>query len=74
MKKLIKYLGVLVIALIASTGVTNAQQVISGTVMDNSNIPVIGASILVKGTSIGTLSDIDGSYSISVQMDPQSLK
>ena len=66
MKKLIKYLGVLVIALIASTGVTNAQQVISGTVMDNSNIPVIGASILVKGTSIGTLSDIDGSYSISV--------
>ena len=66
MKKLINYFGVLVIVLIASTGVTNAQQVISGTVMDNSNIPVIGASILVKGTSIGTLSDIDGSYSISV--------
>lgn len=27
--------------------------------------PVVGASVLVKGTSIGTITDIDGRFSIS---------
>ena len=39
---------------------------VSGTVRDVSNEPVIGASILVKGTNTGTVSDIDGKFSLSV--------
>ncbi|GBU08315.1 SusC/RagA family TonB-linked outer membrane protein [Bacteroidales bacterium] len=35
---------------------------ISGTVVDNLGEPVIGASIIVKGTAIGTVSDIDGRF------------
>lgn len=38
---------------------------ISGLVLDSSNNPIIGASIVVKGTTIGTTSDIDGKYSLS---------
>lgn len=39
---------------------------VSGTVIDDTGEPVIGASILVKGTeSHGTVTDIDGNYSLS---------
>lgn len=40
---------------------------ISGTVTDDqSGEPIIGANILVKGTITGTVTDIDGKYSLSV--------
>lgn len=35
---------------------------IRGTVVDPNGIPVIGASVLVKGTSNGTITDIDGNF------------
>lgn len=42
-----------------------AQQLtIKGTVTDVQNIPVIGATVIVKGTTIGTTTDIDGNYTI----------
>jgi len=40
--------------------------VIQGTVKDNKGEPVIGASVGVKGTSIGTVTDADGKFQISV--------
>jgi len=43
---------------------------VQGTVKDVAGEPVIGASIIEKGTSNGTSSDIDGKYTISV--NPQS--
>jgi len=43
-----------------------AQRTITGTITDESGEPLIGASVLVKGTSTGTVTDIDGSYSITV--------
>lgn len=46
---------------------TSAQTTVSGTVTDASNgDPLIGANVLVVGTSTGTITDIDGSYSITV--------
>jgi len=40
---------------------------ISGTVVDDqSGEPIVGANILVKGTITGTVTDIDGKYSLSV--------
>ncbi|WP_162627983.1 TonB-dependent receptor [Arcticibacterium luteifluviistationis] len=43
-----------------------AQSVVSGTITDGSNNePLIGASVSVKGTAIGTTSDIDGKYSLN---------
>lgn len=43
-----------------------AQRTISGTVTDDTGEALIGASILAKGTSVGTVTDIDGSFSLSV--------
>ena len=44
-----------------------AQKItVSGTVTDPTGEPLIGASVLVQGTSNGVATDIDGNYSISV--------
>ena len=39
---------------------------ITGKILDGSGEPVIGANIVEKGTSNGTITDIDGSYSLTV--------
>ena len=44
----------------------SAQHNVSGRVTDDSNQPLIGVNILEKGTSNGTVSDLDGNYSLSV--------
>ena len=41
-----------------------AQSKVSGTVVDTAGEPVIGASVIVKGTSTGTVTDFDGKFSI----------
>ncbi|WP_111308419.1 SusC/RagA family TonB-linked outer membrane protein [Confluentibacter sediminis] len=44
-----------------------AQTTVTGTITDaSSGIPLLGASIVVKGTSTGVSSDFDGNYSIQV--------
>lgn len=44
-----------------------AQQIsITGVVVDTHNEPVIGASVLEKGTSNGTITDVDGKYTLKV--------
>ena len=40
--------------------------VVSGTVVDASNAPIIGAGVTVKGTTNGTVTDINGKYTITV--------
>ena len=52
-----------------STGtIQSVQQVktITGTVVDSSGIPVIGANILEKGTTNGVITDIDGNFSLNI--------
>ena len=44
----------------------SAQRTITGTLMDDDGLPLIGANVLVKGTTVGTISDIDGTYSLEV--------
>ena len=51
-----------------------AQQItVTGTVTDAENNPLIGAAVLVVGTTNGTITDFDGKYSIQAQSN-QSLK
>lgn len=44
-----------------------ALQKIQGTVTDNKGQPLPGVSVKVKGTTIGTVTDVDGKYSLNVQ-------
>ena len=39
---------------------------ISGTVLDSGKTPIIGASVLEKGTTNGIITDIDGNFTLSV--------
>ncbi|MCU0421063.1 MAG: TonB-dependent receptor [Cyclobacteriaceae bacterium] len=43
--------------------------VVTGTVYDQARQPLPGVNILLKGTSKGTISDIDGKYSLEVPAD-----
>lgn len=52
---------------ICSTAATFAQTAtVSGVVKDDTGEPVIGAGVLVKGTTLGTITDIDGHFSFRV--------
>ena len=43
-----------------------AQRTISGMITDgDSNEPLVGASVVITGTTKGTLTDVDGKYSLS---------
>jgi len=60
-----KFSGILTLFLAFVVQITFAQEkTISGTVSDQSGLPLPGATVLVKGTSSGTSTDFDGKYSI----------
>jgi iron complex outermembrane receptor protein len=42
-----------------------AQATLSGTLTDNQGMGLIGASIILEGTTIGTTTDLDGNYTVS---------
>lgn len=42
------------------------EKTVTGTVTDNEGLPLPGVNILVQGTAIGTLTDLDGNYSLQV--------
>lgn len=42
-------------------------KVVTGQVVDMNGEPIIGANVVVKGTTAGTITDFDGNYSIEVQ-------
>ena len=44
-----------------------AQSAVKGTVNDDSGEPIIGASVVEKGTTNGTVTDFDGNFSINVK-------
>ena len=55
-------------------GVASAQDSkITGKVIDENGEPVIGASIVVRGTTVGTVSDIDGNFTLEVPADGKHL-
>lgn len=49
------------------------QKTITGTVTDVDKVPVMGANIIVEGTSIGTITDFDGNYTITMPSSARSL-
>ncbi len=59
--------SVIAAGLFLSTGIALAQSKVSGTVVSQEDgQPVIGASIVVEGSKMGTVTDIDGHFSLDV--------
>ena len=49
------------------TGFSALGQTVTGTVTSaEDNAPLPGVSVLIKGTTVGTTTDVDGNYSIGV--------
>lgn len=62
-----KKLLLILSCLLLSIGYIAAQTTkITGTVIDTNGEPVISASVVVKGTTVGTVTDLDGTFSINV--------
>lgn len=61
-----KKLSLVLMLMLGVATLVMAQRSVSGTVSDEAGEPLIGASILVKGSTIGTITDVDGSYQLSV--------
>ena len=55
--------------LLTSSSLFSQTKTVTGTVTDALNEPLIGVSVLIQGTSSGTVTDLDGNYSISVTPD-----
>ncbi len=42
-----------------------AQSAVSGRITDEAGEPLVGANVLVKGTTTGTMTDYNGNYSLN---------
>lgn len=42
------------------------EKIVTGTVVDEQDLPMIGVSVTVKGTTIGSITDLDGNFSLKV--------
>ena len=61
-----KFKGILTLLLAFVVQLTFAQEkTVSGTVVDESNMPLPGAAVVIKGTATGASTDFDGKYSIT---------
>ena len=54
-------------------GMAAEARVVSGTVKDPTGETIISASVVVKGTTIGTVTDFDGNYTLDVPDDAKVL-
>ena len=68
MKKALKRMTAVVLLTLSVflTGEAFAQTTVVGRVVDTNNVPLIGVNVVVKGTTTGTTTGIDGNYSINV--------
>ena len=72
MKNPVKKLALALLGLV-SAWTLSAQTTITGVVTDETGEPLIGAGVVVEGTTVGTITGIDGDYSLTVPADAVNL-
>ena len=70
----LKALPTLLVGLFLSIGAFAQQIAVKGHVKDTTGEPVIGANVLVKGTTNGTITDFDGNFMLKVRFHVSSFK
>lgn len=64
----------MVMSTLASEGnAAQQQRVIRGKVSGDTGEPIPGAAVMIKGTTMGTITDFDGRFSLSVPADSRTL-
>jgi TonB-linked SusC/RagA family outer membrane protein len=66
MKQNVNWIFLFLFALISHVSFAQSQEV-TGTVTDDSGLPLPGVNILIQGGTMGTQSDFDGNYSIKAE-------
>ncbi len=66
-------LQLLLLLLFSSSIVLAQERAITGTVSENTGSPLPGVNVIVKGTSIGTVTDVEGKYALSVDQSASIL-
>ncbi|WP_297098604.1 TonB-dependent receptor [uncultured Draconibacterium sp.] len=65
---------VLVLGILINTSLfAQDTRTIKGTVVDDQDMPVIGATVIVKGTTIGIPTNVDGDFELNVPTDKEIL-
>jgi hypothetical protein len=59
----------LALAMMCSLPALAQNKTVTGTVIDETGEPVIGATVRVEGTQIAAVTDLDGNYTIEVPKD-----
>lgn len=72
-KKVIGYTFLLLFFVTIVSGTYAQQRVVTGTVTDPNDEPLPGVTVVVDGTTIGTVTDGDGNYSLSIPADTETL-
>ena len=67
MKSYFERMLILAALFVGATSIAFAQNIVTG-VVEDADGPLIGASVLVKGTTRGTITDMDGQYSIQAEL------
>ena len=65
-----RFLTWFTLLIISVVNAYSQQDFITGEVLDNNGDPLIGVTIQLKGTSTGTITDIDGKFSIQASFVP----
>ena len=50
------------------------DRTITGTVTDANGLPVLGASVVVQGTNVGTITDASGKFQLEIPSDAETLQ
>src|SRR5690554_5309867 len=74
MKRVTKHLLLLLFLAFVSIGTFGQQRAVSGTVTDANGQPLPGVTVVVKGSTTGTVTDNDGAYSMTLPSEAEVLQ
>ena len=64
--RLTQILAASVVLLLSGFGLAAQNRTVSGRVLDAEGLPVLGAGVVLEGTATGTVTDVDGAFSLQV--------
>ena len=70
---MMKHFSLVLSMVLLTFGTLMAQRTITGSIVDEGGEPLIGATVLAKGTTVGTVTDIDGNFSLQVSENTTTL-
>lgn len=64
-----RMLGIIALVVFFASGSAVAQQTVNGKVTDENGESLLGVTIMIQGTAVGTMADLDGTFSLEAAPD-----